>query len=190
MPALGRVQFLRSSLKYVDIQSLQCSSLWYCTLNGGCWHTLQWRHNGREGVSNHQPHNCLLYRLFRCRSKKTSKLCVTGLCAGNSPVTGQFLAQMASNAENVSIWWRPHAHVRTHTGFVDWFRYRPDSFVVTCHYPNHRWLIANWSNLIQTFLSRKSFWKCRLQNGGHFVQTSTCQKKLIRIRQWLVAEPG
>ena len=49
------------------------------------------------------------YRLFRCRSKKTSKLCVTGLCAGNSPETGEFPAQMASNAENVSIWWRHHA---------------------------------------------------------------------------------
>ena len=33
---------------------------------------------------------------------------VTGLCAGNSPVTGEFPAQMASNAENVSIWWRHH----------------------------------------------------------------------------------
>ena len=42
------------------------------------------------------------------RSKKTSKLRVTGLCAGNSPVTGEFPAQMASNAENVSIWWRHH----------------------------------------------------------------------------------
>ena len=40
--------------------------------------------------------------------KKTSKLRVTGLCAGNSPVTGEFLAQMAFNAENVSIWWRHH----------------------------------------------------------------------------------
>ena len=27
---------------------------------------------------------------------------------GNSPGTGQFPAQMASNAENVSIWWRHH----------------------------------------------------------------------------------
>ena len=27
---------------------------------------------------------------------------------GNSPVTGQFPAQRASNAENVSIWWRHH----------------------------------------------------------------------------------
>ena len=46
---------------------------------------LQWRHNERDGVSNHQPHDCLLNRLFGRRSKKTSKLCVTGLCAGNSP---------------------------------------------------------------------------------------------------------
>ena len=42
------------------------------------------------------------------RSKKTSKLRVTGLCAGNSPETGEFPAQRASNAENGSIWWRHH----------------------------------------------------------------------------------
>ena len=39
----------------------------------------------------------------RCRSKKTSKLRVTGLCVGNSLLTGEFPAQRASNAENVSI---------------------------------------------------------------------------------------
>ena len=44
----------------------------------------------------------------RRRSKKKSKLRVTGLCAGNSPATGEFPAQMASNAENVYIWWRHH----------------------------------------------------------------------------------
>ena len=43
------------------------------------------RHNDHDGISNHQPHGCLLNRLFRRRSKKTSKLRVTGLCAGNSP---------------------------------------------------------------------------------------------------------
>ena len=47
--------------------------------------TLHWRHNDHDGVSNHQPHGCLLNRLFRRRSKKTSKLRVTGLCMGNSP---------------------------------------------------------------------------------------------------------
>ena len=40
--------------------------------------------------------------------KKPSKLRVTGLCAGNSQVTGEFPAQRASNEENVSIWWRYH----------------------------------------------------------------------------------
>ena len=47
--------------------------------------TLHWRHNGHDGVSNHQPHGCLLNSLFRRRLKKTSKLRVTGLCVGNSP---------------------------------------------------------------------------------------------------------
>ena len=70
--------------------------------------TLRWRHNGRDSVSNHQSHGCLLNRVFRRRSKKTSKLCVTSLCVGNSPGTGEFPAQMASNAENVFIWWRHH----------------------------------------------------------------------------------
>ena len=70
---------------------------------------LQWRQNGRDSVSNHQPHDCLLNRLFRRRSKKTSKLRVTGLCVGNSPGTDEFPAQRVSDAENVSIWWRHRA---------------------------------------------------------------------------------
>ena len=62
-------------------------------------YTFQLRHNERDGISNHQPHDCLLNLLFRRRSKKTSKLRGTGLCAGNSPVTDEFPAQRASNAE-------------------------------------------------------------------------------------------
>ena len=73
---------------------------------------LRWRHNGCDRVSNHQPHHCLINRLFRRRSKKTLKLRVTGLCVGNSPETGEFPAQMASYTENVSIWWRHHAKSR------------------------------------------------------------------------------
>ena len=65
-----------------------------------CLISLQWHHDGCDGVSNHQPHDCLLNRLFRHRSKKISKLRVTGLCQENSPVTG--------NAENYSFWWRYH----------------------------------------------------------------------------------
>ena len=68
--------------------------------------TLQWRHNERDGVPNHQPRDCLLNRLFRRRSNKTSKFRVTGLYDGNSPVASEFPAQRVRNAENVSIWWR------------------------------------------------------------------------------------
>ena len=64
--------------------------------------TLQWRHNDHGGVSNHQPHGCLLNRLFRRGSKKASKLRVTGLC------DRWILRTKTSYAENVSIWWRHH----------------------------------------------------------------------------------
>ena len=77
---------------------------------------LQWRHKERDGVSNHRRLRCLLNCCFRHRSKKTSNLRVTGLCAGNSPVTSEFPAQMASDAENVSIWWRHQMSLR----FVLW----------------------------------------------------------------------
>ena len=69
---------------------------------------LQWRHNERDGASNHQLQDRLFNRLFRRRSKETSKLRVTGLCEANSPVTSEFPTQRASNTENVSIWWRHH----------------------------------------------------------------------------------
>ena len=71
-------------------------------------HSLLWRHNGRDVVSNHQSRKCLLNRSFMRRSKKTPKLRVTVLCVVNSPEIGDFTVQMASNAENVSIWWRHH----------------------------------------------------------------------------------
>ena len=70
--------------------------------------SLQWCHNERHGVSNHGRIHYLLNRFFGFRSKKTPKRCVTGLCGGNSPMTGEFPAQRASNAENASIWWRHH----------------------------------------------------------------------------------
>ena len=90
---------IRTFLSYF----INCILIWLLTI----W----WRHNGHDGVSNHQPRHCLFNRLFGCRSKKTSTLCVSGLCAGNSPGTGEFPAQMASNAENVSIWWRHHEEI-------------------------------------------------------------------------------
>ena len=95
----------------ISLYKLLNSFRWVVTSWPPMWchcNALQWRHNWHDSVPNHQPYDCLLNRLFRRRSKKTSKLRVTGLCAGNSPGTGEFPAQMASYAENVSIWWRHH----------------------------------------------------------------------------------
>ena len=51
---------------------------------------LQLRHNERDGVQNRRRLHRLFNRLFKHKSKKISKLRVTGLCEGNSPVTGEF----------------------------------------------------------------------------------------------------
>ena len=104
-----------------------------------CYSPLRWRHNDHAGVSNHQPHGCLLNRLFRRKSKKTSKLRVTGLCAGNSPGTGEFPAQMASYAEYVSIWWRHHAYSFL---CVELWLFQGIYFYTASHYNGTLW-IAN-----------------------------------------------
>ena len=75
--------FKTMHLKVLSVKWLLFCSVSWCV-------TSHWRHNDRDGVWNHQPHDCLLNCLFR--SKKTSKLRVTGLCAGNSPVAGEFPA--------------------------------------------------------------------------------------------------
>ena len=71
---------------------------------------LQWSHNERDGVSTGVSIVCSTV-CWGADKKKQHKLSVTDLCAGKSPVTGDFPAQMASNAENVSIWWRHHGPI-------------------------------------------------------------------------------
>ena len=41
--------------------------------------TLRWRRNGRDGVSNHQPHDCLLNSLLRKHQSPTSLAYVRGI---------------------------------------------------------------------------------------------------------------
>ena len=101
---------------------------------------LQWRHNDHDSVSNHQPHDCLLNRLFRRRSKKTSKLRVAGLCVGNSPgpvnsphkgpVTRQMFpfddVIMLSYRPSINIWHIPGKHLSSKSCGIVIF---PDGFI-------------------------------------------------------------
>ena len=93
----ARIIYLNSFFSIISEQYIVCDlcglrSLSFQSTSLCVYHSLQWRHNGRDGVSGHQPHDCLLNRLFKQTSKKTLKLRVTGLCVGNSPVTDEFPA--------------------------------------------------------------------------------------------------
>ena len=169
---------------------------WYVAPSGGhcpriyyyC-SPLQWRHNGRDDVSNHQPHHCLLNRLFRRRSKKTLKLRVTDLCA----VTDEFPAQMASNAKIVSIWWRHHALVALKLRqFPSRFGNRRRTLLA----PGFRWyaVLNEWQNiylilsitatrgyfysigltLIQAWISNYKSWKCGTKFTHPFPNYNGC----------------
>ena len=75
----NRINYLQLEIQRQQNTTKQKIFWWICSMS------LWWRHNNYDSVSNHQPHECLLNRLIRRRSKKTSKLRVTGLCVGNSP---------------------------------------------------------------------------------------------------------
>ena len=122
MYVITRPQWIKSWLSCDGIESnkplpktilaiLQSIYLWNI-LNPCCVLTqftpLQWHHNKHKGISDHWHLHCLSTVWSCTDQRKLQKLHVTGLCVGNSLVTGEFPAQKASNLENVSIWWRHH----------------------------------------------------------------------------------
>ena len=94
------IMWWRCSVSVKECYTVEACSYVYTVANCIVFGSQYRYHNEYDGVSNHQPRDCLLSGLFRRRSKKASKLRVTGLCAGNSPVTGEFPAQRASNASS------------------------------------------------------------------------------------------
>ena len=147
----------------------------------------------------------VLNRLFRRRSKKTSKLPVTGLCAGNSPGTGEFPAQMASNAENVSIWWRHDVRpsdtlIHQYTGTL-LFKIKVCRPFGANQYLNQCWVVIKCTigKFQWNMKLRKYNWICCLKHDSHFDQASmssnapicfninsTCTQGAM-YRFWLVA---
>ena len=151
--------FIFSLLSFQERWHLAYTTASVFSLSCTIFRALQWRHNGRDSVSNHQPHDCLLNRLLRRRSKKTSKLCVTGLCVGNSSGTGEFPAQRASNAENVSIWLRHHVSLisfqeRWHLAYTKTSVYYVNGTDVIIHPASntfHKVWITWWRHQMETF---------------------------------------
>ena len=144
------------------------------------WHVvnraLQWRHNGHDGVSNHQPYDCLLNRLFRRRSKKTSKLCVTGLCGGEFTDDRwiDFPAQRASNADFFS--------------FDDVImlgdKPLPEPILTWCQSGHLKQRSVKFESEHDVLLSWSTFVKCRLQDISHFPQASVWTLTFHSLAVW------
>ena len=104
--------------------------------------SLLWRHYGRGSVSNHQPRDCLLNRLFGRRSKKNqssaSLAFVWGIHRGpvNSPHKWPVTRKMCPFDDVIMcniVWWKWSSH-------GDYCRNRP--------IPNHR---KAWFVRVHTF---------------------------------------
>ena len=144
--------------------------------------SLHWRYNGRDSVSNHQPHDCLLNRLFRCRSKKSSQLRVTGLCVGKSPGTGEFPVQMASNAENISIWWRHHvAGTKTTVGSEedDRGQFRAEKKAII------QLTVWFFSPLVCTTTGLATRWRVQITALAYFRQLQFFYQDYVRCFTWM-----
>ena len=91
--------------------------------------TIQWRHNERDGVSNHQPHDCLFSRLFKAQTKENIKTPRTGLLEGihrwpvNSPHKGPVTRKMFPFDDVIMIYFSV-------SGFPSWAIIIVCSFIV------------------------------------------------------------
>ena len=145
---------------------------WVCHVVDHVQAPLHWPHNDHDGVSNHQHHGYLLNRLFRRRSKNTSKLRVTGLCVGNSPRSvnsphkGSVTRKMFPFDDVTMRWWQimvsaymsgqhlrfnfPYMHCGTISGSNPSFLWHGQAFQ-TSKYPlqfNSDWHCSRCANLL------------------------------------------
>ena len=90
---------------------------------------------------------------MRTHIKEASKSALLAICKGNSPVTGEFPVQRASNAEIASIWWRHRADFALFLLF-EWPQCRLGYFIVM------------WScgQLLKFQRNRKKYWMKTIQD--------------------------
>ena len=160
--------------------------------------TLQWPHNERDGVSSHRRLHCLLNCLMRHRSKKMSKLRVTGLCEGDLQVAGELSEQKASNKEKDSIWWRHHVLRQTITslGAVAIYIYPPETHLkhkfpeipLVCDIYFRFWFSISEINYWKTF---RTILPCLLEgslvyNSFQFLISTSNAMDYLRLKKlWL-----
>ena len=132
----------------------QCS----CISTASLLWSLQWRHNDHDGVWNHQPYDCLLNRLFRRRWKETSKLRITGLCAGNSPVHSP------------------------HKGPVTWKMFPFDDALMCMQYQYIQDCIIQWTIIIAWSILTLHSKLLNKQSSGQWLKTPWCSCNVLVMK--------
>ena len=117
-------------------------------------YSLQWCHNEHDGVSNHWHLDCLLNCLFRCRSKKTSKLPVTGLWWCHHVIEAQWGHMASWNLFNIGS---------GNCLVTDGTKPFPEPMLAYCQYDKECISIIKPYYKFKIFLSRKCIWKSHLQ---------------------------
>ena len=109
--------------------------------------------------------------------KEKSNLRVTGLCEANSPGTDDFPAQRASNAENVSIWWRHHILVLCYSGELYFWI---DLYEICTHHIQG-WLIGTGQSYdfpvsMNGNLGIHGHWYRPTTRGKHYIHSYMCNR--------------
>ena len=76
------------------------------------WFTLPWRHNDHDSVSKSPASRLFTQPFIQTQIKENIKAPRHWPLCGEVTGTGEFPAQRATYAENVSIWWRHHELTR------------------------------------------------------------------------------
>ena len=101
-----------------------------------CSIPISWHHNEGHGTSNHQHLDCLLTRLFRRTSKRTSKLRVTGPPEENPPITSELPSKRTSNADKYSfddVIMQKDSYDLWYISFEKWFLKNANVFLCYIH---------------------------------------------------------
>ena len=158
----------------------------YCIVNAIGINALQWRHNEHDGVSNNQHYDCFLNRLFRRRSKKTSKLRVAGPCEGiqrspvNSPHKGPVTQKMFpfDDVIRTSRLWSASCTQLWVEGFKIWFIILNAQLLSEIRYPSSTYH-AEMPNAIRWYDTQASQKLCSDPQFSWHVNTNAIYVQIL-----------
>ena len=151
--------------------------------------TLQWRHNERDGVSNHRLLNRLLNRLFRCISKKISKSASLAFVGGinrwpvNSPNIGPVTQKLFSfddvimdtAIKRVTVTWQE----TTSTGIVaPAFTNRRRALLPAWAFCMHRMCLISLIDALLPVVLRWHYWRNLSESRSEIFFSGSVSKKI------------